>query len=147
MDGERGRHNGLWRNVHCMASTHQMTRRSSMIRTAIGSCQKLQNRPRDALKLQGNYMVWRVDSVRYCLALSLLSSFFFSLGMRWMYLIDMFSPSLLKTGCFQNFVPITVYNQEQFLEREKVLLYFSENENAKRKQNATILIFYFSLFE
>lgn len=51
MDGERGRPNGLWHNVHCMASRLQTPGRSSMIRT--GSCLKLLNRPRDVLKLPG----------------------------------------------------------------------------------------------
>lgn len=101
MDGERGRPNGLWHNVHCMASRRQMTRRSLMRRTATGSCQKSRNRPRDALKLQGNYMVWRVDSVRYCFAFFVFSSFIFFLG----FGIGSFRNAMdtsNRSGCFRN---------------------------------------------
>lgn len=53
MEGERGRHNGLQLNVLCMDCSLQNHRNSSMIRTVIGSCLKLLNRPRGELKLPG----------------------------------------------------------------------------------------------
>jgi len=54
MEKKRGRLNGRLRREHFMVFSHQKLPTFSMTRIATGSFQRLQNKPREELKLQGN---------------------------------------------------------------------------------------------